>query len=56
MNEQIPMYLPPRDANEIIREQLESACEAFNASVDHAERVELHLEILRLRRLMKGAR
>ena len=58
MNEphQYPLFLPARSANEVIREKLEHAVAQFNEELDPAARVDLHLEILRLRALLKGGR
>lgn len=53
MTSQLELCIPPRDANEVLRERLAEAVEAFNACEgDSTRRVELHAEMTRLRRLL----
>lgn len=41
------------DATEALREKLCAAVEALNSSNDPWERIDLHLEVTRLRRLLR---
>ena len=50
---QVEFCLPPQAANDGIREKLSVLVEQFNASHDPAERVELHVGIVRLRSLLE---
>jgi hypothetical protein len=49
------LALGPRQTDDLLREKLADVVESFNATVDPAERVELHAEISRLR-LLLGAK
>lgn len=52
MSTQAELFLPQRPTDEILRERLADAVERANATTDSAERVELHGEIQRLRRVL----
>jgi hypothetical protein len=50
---QYELHLPPRPADDVLRERLAAAVEELNASTDARERVQLHAEVTRLRRLLR---
>lgn len=50
---QFEMHLPAQSTDEILRERLAAAVEAFNASGDPEERARLHVDIVRLRVIAK---
>jgi hypothetical protein len=49
---QYEMRLPPPDTQGLLSDRLASAVEAFNATTDPGERIELHREIERLRTIL----
>jgi len=54
--DQFQLFLPDRPTDDILRERLAEYVERFNAEVDPAQRVFLHLEIQSLRRLLRVER
>ncbi len=50
---QLDLHLPPRPTDEILRERLAAAVEELNAATDARERVDLHAEVTRYRRILR---